>query len=105
MRRYLDGGFQQTYGAAAPALGLRFGLEIQERAVLQDEIALLPAVQEVGPLVQVALQLNAGAVLRVLLVVLVDLRYRTLGHRTPLHTRARRPTSRPADWPIVTRKS
>lgn len=90
IRRYLDGGFQQTYGAAAPALGLRFGLEIQERAVLQDEIALLPAVQEISPLVQVALQLNAGAVLRVVLVVLVDLRYRTFGHREL------KPTDQPA---------
>lgn len=79
-RRYLDGGFQQTYRAAASALGLRLGLEVQQRAVFQDEVPLLPAVQEVRPLVQVTLHLDTGSVPGIL-VVLGDLRCRVLGHR------------------------
>lgn len=77
---HLDGRFEQTNRAAAPALGLRLGLKIQQGAVLQDEISFLPAVQKVGPFVQVPLEFDSRAVLRVV-VVLIDLGYRTLRHR------------------------
>lgn len=90
--RYFDGRFQQTYRAATPAFGLRLGLEIQQRAIFQDEIALLPAVQEVGPFVQVALDLDPGPVLGVL-VVLVDLSYRTFRHRSGSVRRVRAPAN------------